>query len=151
MTSYSRDELSRMQTSSKLVLYRSLNHTATSGLALHLDSLNTNGKRIKVEARLGHLYLMMTLATLLGWPTHKATCWLCGSAAERIETTQHFLQECSVLLPCRLRFREQISLAAVGTGRPAMAALEQFDAGGIEQINLILDNVHLTLRLMTSC
>jgi hypothetical protein len=140
MTVYARDEVSRMRASTKLTLYRSLSHTATSGIALYLDSLNTNGSRIKTEARLGHLYLLTTVATLLGWPKQKATCWLCGAA---IETTQHFLQECSILLPCRIRFREQLSLAVSGAGPPAVAALIQFDAGGVEQINLMLDNVRL--------
>jgi hypothetical protein len=83
---------------------------------------------------------MTVVAKILCWPIEESYCWMCRTAPE---TQEHFLAECPVLYPCRTRFRSQLQLAIGKAGDPGKLALDQYDAGGVSRVRLMLEGVQL--------
>ena len=122
-----------------LALYSKLG-LSESRVALPLcDNSNPKGTRLKSAARLGQLFVLKKVARILGADVEDGVCWLCGLEEEDI---QHFLVRCPVLATCRARCRLQLCSALVGTGAIGDSILNDYDAGGLRQLRIILANVH---------
>ena len=77
---------------------------------------------------------MKTVAKMMRWPADGDVCVLCSSG--EVEDVPHFLQRCAALDVCRKRLA---MILGPHLGNAGAILMPQFDAGGPDQLRLLLD------------
>jgi hypothetical protein len=87
---------------SSLVFYAQLGTLGATRHHPYLDDFsNPAGTLAKTRLRLGMVYLMDRVASLLGWPVSSRVCPLCHA---EVEDVRHYVQRCVALELCRRKF-----------------------------------------------